>query len=123
MKKIILCKIIIGLIILASCSNNDDSDLKSDSIIGNWIVTESKFGENDINSQDIVIFDSDNRVEFTYERPDGDLILVGNWTKTNNTINIKWDDLPDFPAIYEILELTNSTMKWKSDDIQETLKR
>ena len=105
---------LILLTILSSCSSNDDNDDSGTdaSLVGTWIVTESKLNENDVTSQQSVEFTS-NRATFTYS---GGVSENGDYVKSGNTLTITWDESdPGLESyVLNMTELTDSTLKWET---------
>lgn len=123
MKKLnLLLTIFIGIIIL-SCSSSDENDNENnDDLIGTWYGISSTLNGNNsgIPDNSILRFTSDNRVEFVYENSGNngeDISEFGDWTKNENLLTINWDDsdpgLENY--ILEILELNESTLKWRTE--------
>jgi hypothetical protein len=103
-----------------SCSNDDDN-VNNGQIIGTWNGISSTYnGQNaGIPDNTIVIFSSNNRVEFIYEgfgNNGEDISELGSWTLNGNNLRIEWDDSDPGLEIYnlQIIELSNSTLKWST---------
>ncbi|GEM_PF-1393970 len=115
--------------ILFSCSSDDDNGTENNgSIIGTWNGVSSTYnGQNaGIPDNNIVIFNSNNRVEFIYEgfgNNGQDISEEGSWTLNGTNLRIQWDDADPGLEIYnlQILELTNSTLKWSTQVDGKTL--
>ena len=124
MKKIItfLSIIILTMSSLVSCSNDDNNDSQTNgSIIGTWNGESSTWnGQNSgIPDNNIIIFSSNSRVKFIYEgfgNNGEDISDEGNWSLNGTNLVITWDDSdPGLEtANFQILELTNSKLKWSS---------
>jgi hypothetical protein len=108
--------------ILMSCSSDDDNGNSDVSIIGIWNGTSSTYNGNNagIPDNNIVKFTSDNRTEFVYEgfgNNGEDISEFGSWTKNGNNLTITWDEADGGLGTYslEILELNDTTLKWKTN--------
>ena len=106
--------------ILFSCSSDDENG-SNGQIVGTWNGVSSTYnGQNGgIPDNNIVIFSSNNRVEFIYEgfgNNGEDISELGSWTLNGNNLRIEWDDSDPGLEIYnlQIIELTNSTLKWST---------
>lgn len=130
MKKLnVLFLSLLALGTIVSCNNDDDND-SSATIEGKWQITQEGESlttltpaENDGScGLDIVEFFQGGvyKVDgFDYE--DSECIPYtdgGTWTKKDNSVTIK--DTDGESTVYEILELTNSTLKVKSTDVEGT---
>ena len=115
-------KILIALLILSSCSNNDDSvSAEEGSLIGTWIGISSTFNGNNYGIPDnsIVKFTSNNRTEFVYEgfgNNGEDISELGTWAKSGNTLTIEWDGADSGLGIYvlTIKELSSNSLTWET---------
>lgn len=123
MKKMRLTYVLlIALMILSSCSNDDNNDNATEaSIIGTWNGVSSTFnGENTgIPDNSIVKFTSDNKTEFIYEgfgNSGEDITETGSWTLNGNTLTITWTDSDPGLETYilTINELTETSLKWET---------
>lgn len=123
MKKMRLTYVLlIALMILSSCSNDDNNDNATEaSIIGSWNGVSSTFnGENTgIPDNSIVKFTSDNKTEFIYEgfgNSGEDITETGSWTLNGNTLTITWTDSDPGLETYilTINELTETSLKWET---------
>lgn len=118
---------LIAIMILTSCSSDDNNDSKNDgSIVGTWIGVSSSFnGHNSgVPDNSIVKFTSDNRTEFVYEgfgNNGQDISDFGDWSKRGNTLTINWDDADPGLETYilTITELTKNSLKWETEIIGE----
>ena len=114
---------LIAIMILTSCSSDDNNDDGTDSsIIGTWTGISSSFnGQNSgIPDNNIVKFTSDNRTEFIYEgfgTNGQDISEFGDWTKSGNTLTINWDDADQGLGTYTltITELTENSLNWETE--------
>lgn len=122
---------LIAIMILTSCSSDDNNDSESDKfLLGTWTGVSSSFsGEaSGVPDNSIVKFTSDNRTEFIYEGfgNDGqDISEFGDWSKSGNTLTIIWDDADADLETYilTITELTGNSLKWETEISEEgTLK-
>jgi hypothetical protein len=123
MKKLkLLLTIILGITILSCSSDDENSNEKNSDLIGTWYGISSTFNGNNegIPDNSILKFTTDNRVEFIYEGfgNNGENISeLGDWTENRTTLIIVWDDsdigLENY--VLEILELNDSTLKWKTE--------
>jgi len=111
-------------IILTGCSSDDDSSnsFNESKLIGIWHSVPNAIDDLTIE------FTSNHRAYFTYHEFN-DLTDGGDWQLTDNRLKIYWDDADEGNEIYnlEILELTDSTLKWRvnidGDDYVETYTR
>ncbi len=107
---------------LLACSSDDDNNSENNqevALIGTWIKQTSLLNGNQVTSQDIVEFTSDNRTIFTYKSSGAngaDVLETGKWSKDNNNLIITWDDADQGSEVYklEITELTETTLKWNT---------
>jgi len=115
-------KIFIALLILSSCSSNEDNSIPEEgSIIGTWIGVSSTFnGDNyGVPDNSIVKFTSNNRTEFVYEgfgNNGEDISELGTWAKSGNTLTIEWDGADSGLGIYvlTIKELSSNSLTWET---------
>lgn len=96
-----------------NCSNNDDNEsteqtVTQNNILGKWYSDSSN--PDNINLE----FLSSGRVTFTYIGSPN-VIESGDWSISNNTLKIHWDSADPGHENWsaEILNLTNSQLKWK----------
>jgi hypothetical protein len=122
---------LIAIMILTSCSSDDNNDSGNDaSIVGTWTGVSSSFNGQNSGAPDnsIVKFTSDNRAEFVYEgfgNNGQDISEFGDWTKSGKTLTINWDDADPGLETYilTITALTENSLKWETEIIGEgTLK-
>jgi hypothetical protein len=120
--------IVLGLTV-SSCSgssSDDDNNNKEASIIGQWELT--KVGnilngtqlllpftqEGGCNNNVIELLDNAKYTELEYEYVNSKCKLYsdeGTWSTANKTLTVK--DIQDNTTIYEILELSNTTLRLK----------
>lgn len=118
MKKIF--SLLVVLVLISCSSPNDDSNTPiSDTPIGIWNLQEALLNGSKVSSQDIVEFTSNNRTKFTYKKYGNngqDIFENGSWKMTGNSLTITWDEADPGKKIYviEILELTSTSLKWKT---------
>ena len=136
-KRNLICGILIGILTFTSCSSDDDNNDSGTnaSIIGTWNGTSSTFNGNNsgVPDNNIVKFTSDNRTEFIYEgfgNNGQDISEFGDWSKNGNTLTINWDDADPGNETYilQIEELTENSLKWKTEisgegTLKETFER
>ncbi|SDS38739.1 Lipocalin-like domain-containing protein [Formosa sp. Hel1_31_208] len=127
MKKLnLLLTIILGITIL-SCSSDDENSSGNDSdLIGTWYGVSSTFNGNNsgIPDNSILKFTTDNRVEFIYEgfgNNGEDISEFGDWLENGNTLTITFDEADAGLENYvlEILELNDTTLKWRTEIVGE----
>ncbi|MDH7444693.1 lipocalin family protein [Aquimarina sp. 2201CG14-23] len=107
---------------LIACSSDDDNNLENNQgveLTGIWIKQSSLLNGNQVTSQDIVEFTSDNKTIFTYKSSGAngaDVLETGKWSKNNNDLTVTWDDADPGSEVYEleITELTETTLKWST---------
>jgi len=133
MKKLILLfTLSIGLITFSSCSNNDDNNNNNNnetelSVIGGWIVDESKLNGEIVTNQSINrLLSAENRTEFRYlthvGHPSGEFqlrVFQGNWSKNGNILTIDFDNEDMGTKTYTVSELTSNSMTWESEILGE----
>ena len=136
-KRNLICGILIGILTFTSCSSDDDNNDSGTnaSIIGTWNWTSSTFNGNNsgVPDNNSVKFTSDNRTEFIYEgfgNNGQDISEFGDWSKNGNTLTINWDDADPGNETYilQIEELTENSLKWKTEisgegTLKETFER
>ncbi|AUP80321.1 lipocalin-like domain-containing protein [Flavivirga eckloniae] len=123
MKKLnLLLTIILGITILSCSSDDENNNGNNSTLIGTWYGISSTFNGNNsgIPDNNILKFTSNNRVEFIYEGfgNNGENVSeFGDWTENGNTLTIVWDDSDPGLENYvlEILELNDSTLKWRTE--------
>ncbi len=129
MKKLnVLFLSMLTLATITSCSNDDE---KSASLVGNWEITQEgetlatlEAVENEGGCGPTIIqFSqggtfSENGSEY-YDSECNDYSDPGIWSKNDNTLTVKYND-NDETLSFEILELTNSTLKIKEVDEEGT---
>lgn len=123
MKKLnLLLLVILGTTFFSCSSSDSDENGNISKIIGTWYGISSTFNGNNSGVPDnsIVIFTSNNRVEFIYEgfgNNGEDISEYGNWSIIGNTLTITWDDSDPTLENYvlEIVELNQSTLKWQTE--------
>lgn len=129
MNKINAFLIILISVFLFSCSKNDDNVTETNSlIVGTWNGVSSTFNGNNsgIPDNNIVVFHSNNKVIFTYEgfgNNGEDIFGEGTWTLNGTNLKIYWEDADPGLEVYnlQILDLTNSTLKWSTQVDGHTL--
>lgn len=118
----LLLTLILG-IILSSCSSDDsNTPLNTSNLIGTWYGISSTLNGNNtgIPDHNVMTFTVDNRVVFTYEgfgNNGEDISEYGNWVENGSTLTITWDDSDSDLENYvlEILELNQTTLKWRTE--------
>ncbi|MBZ9788203.1 hypothetical protein LB456_12105 [Psychroflexus sp. CAK57W] len=121
MKKLNLLFIVILGVTFISCSSDDrDENRNNNNLIGTWYGVSTNGNISRVPDNNIVKFTSDNRVQFIYEGfgIDGeDISEFGNWNKSELTLTITWDESDSGLENYvlEILELNESTLRWKTE--------
>ena len=126
MKKNILLIAFVTLL-LSSCSSSDDNNFSIDTskLNGTWLLESATIGGEEVGSSYKIQFTSTERAKFYYLNPTSnttfgpDTIENGDYSLTNNTLNISWDE--GGSSQYQILELTTTKLKLKSFDLGETL--
>lgn len=113
MKKTNIYLFLLISLTLASCSSDDDNNesITNGSIIGLQEIESATYNGQSINDTETVFFKNDNTVRFDYVGND-----FGNatWTKSGTQIVMEFGD-PE-PFVVEILELTETRLKWREDD-------
>lgn len=102
--------LLLALFIFTACSSDDDntSQTGESGLLGVWHSVPNAIDDLTLE------FTSNNRVHFTYHEFD-DLIESGDWELNGNNLKIYWDEADEGNEIYylEILELTDTNLKWK----------
>lgn len=120
MKKLNLLLLGLCLVLsLTNCSSDDNYDseqpttsIEQNKLIGIWYSEEGAIDKMTLN------FTSSSKATFTYHgfgNNGEDIQETGKWSLSGNTLKILWDEadagLENWSA--EILELNNTTLKWK----------
>ena len=119
--------VLISVLMLSSCSNNDDNSVEL-SVIGGWTVTESKLNGEIVTNQSVIrLLTANNRLEFIYHINIEDaievVIMEGSWTKNGNILLIDFDNADMEPIMYNVTELSSTSMTWELEILGEgTLK-
>ncbi len=124
MKKMkLFCGILIGLMILSSCSSDDDSNSNSPSIVGSWkqinqvdfcsTGSQEVLNLNTCQQTGRLIFNENGTYTWTFYELNGsdcdlDGALNGTWVITNNMLNIAGQG---GTFQYTTLEITQNTLK------------
>lgn len=101
------------LFIFTGCSSDDDSTSTEEStILGVW------HSESSADPEMTLEFIENHRTHFTYHEFGNngqDVTESGDWELNEDNLKIFWDESDEGNEIYnvEILELTDSTLKWK----------
>lgn len=118
-KKLTFC--LISIVILSSCSTDDNSIVESESgnLIGAWNVTSSKLNNNTVTSYNKITFTSNNRTTFLYKgygNNGQDITEAGSWTIKDDVLTITWDSADAGLEIYKlnIIEFTVTKIKWST---------
>jgi hypothetical protein len=112
MKKTSLYFLLLISLILSSCSSDDDNESNTEgSIIGLWEIESATYNGQAINDTETVFFMNDNTVRFEYV---GDGFGNATWTKSGTQLVMVFGD-PE-PFVVEILELTDTRLKWREND-------
>ncbi|MEM9075966.1 MAG: lipocalin family protein [Bacteroidota bacterium] len=116
MKRIILkFALYIPLILLFSCSGNDDSPDAVPDLIGTWVGISTIFGNDEGPNNNTVTFTADNRIELIIRSTADngqDVFDFGEWSRNGNTLTINWDNGGN--SILTITELTQNSLIWES---------
>lgn len=110
MKKPIITFLLVSLFIV-SCSSNDDNSATDASLIGQWQIQSATYNGDTINDTQSVLFRQDGTVDITFINESNS----ATWTRNGTQLVLEFEDDP-FPFIYEILELTESTLRWQEGD-------
>ena len=102
------------LFIFTGCSSEDDSSNSTEesNLFGLW------YSEPNADPEMTLEFTQNYRTHFTYHEFGNngqDITESGDWELNGNNLKIYWDESDEGNEIYnvEILELTDSTLKWK----------
>ena len=110
--------VLVGFFFLASCSNDDEPKI---SIVGTWKVHRTILDDGLVISQvNKIEFTENNKVTFFYidfptiEAPEP---KIAEWIKNEEMLTIYWSETDSNPesTTYEIIELTESTLHWKTE--------
>jgi|TARA_R110002051_G_scaffold230597_1_gene292584 hypothetical protein len=117
MKKLnIICGLLIGFLILLSCSSNDNNESENDAlIIGTWNGKTTSDGE--IPENDIIKFNSNNTVTFICRsicmKYNGiESSVSGTWELNKNILSLFWDE--DDVEHITVSEITKYTLTLKT---------
>lgn len=107
---------------LFSCSSDSDNNSTVDTsqIVGVWFLESATIDGEEVGSSDEIEFTSNQRAFFTYYNfgSNGqDITEIGDYSISGTTLTISWDDSdPGNDAlIFQILELTSSRLKLRSN--------
>ncbi|GGW39144.1 lipocalin family protein [Arenibacter certesii] len=117
MKKLnLICGLLIGFLILTSCSSNDNDERENDAlIIGTWNGKTTSDGE--IPENDIITFNSNNTAtficrSFCIEYNGIESSVDGTWELNKNILSLFWDE-NDVEHI-TVSEITKYTLTLKT---------
>lgn len=129
MKRVAQLSIIISLAILSfSCSSDEGSSTESEvNLVGTWNLEAQFLNGDDRNINECqmnenLTFGSDGAVSYTYythfsSNCNIDAVEIGTYVREENNVRINWDDADEGLEVYqlEILELNDSTLRWRAN--------
>jgi len=115
---------------MLACSSDDDNNTASNSegdLVGTWYLESQSLNGDDLEVNDCqmnenVKFESNGDITYTYYTYFSadcniDAIERGNWVKNGNDLTISWDeaDAGLETMNIDILELSDSTLRWREN--------
>lgn len=116
---------------LLSCSDDSDSNASIDTtqLVGTWMLESATINGEEVGSSYKIQFTSTGRAKFYYRNPISnttfgpDVIENGDYSIISNSIRVTWDvsDPGNETSTFQLLELTSSKLKYKSNSDGEIL--